>query len=199
MPRRSSSADAKGRLQRDGMVAGATAVAITLTWYGGWIALESVSVAGAFAVTAATLWLLRQDRAADYYRSLVPMVVFTVGAYDGTATHIPIEVSAIGSGIAYNVLVNLFPKVGGTSPIMGQSYLSQLAAGEHDVVRIAALPPGRFLGFLEVGYFDIDGRPHAAWHTVTAAGGKLQTTDALNWNCPQGCPVHRFNRKPRPS
>ncbi|SRR5713226_9963457 len=128
------------------MVAGATAVAITLTWYGGWIALESVSVAGAFAVTAATLWLLRQDCAADYYRSLVPMVVFTVGAYDGTATHIPIEVSSIGSGIAYNVLVNLFPKVGGTSPIMGQSYLPQLAAGEHDVVRIAALPPGAFSG-----------------------------------------------------
>src|SRR3989442_9841024 len=45
------------------------------------------------------------------------MVVASVGSHGGTSTHIPIEVSALRKGIAYNVLINLFPKVDGTTAI----------------------------------------------------------------------------------
>ena len=57
------------------------------------------------------------------------MVVASVGSHGGTSTHIPIEVSALGKGIAYNVLINLVPKVDGTTAITGDHHVPQLAAG----------------------------------------------------------------------
>jgi hypothetical protein len=57
------------------------------------------------------------------------MVVASVGSEGETSTHIPIEVSALGKGIAYNVLINLFPKVDGTTAITGDHHVPQLAAG----------------------------------------------------------------------
>jgi hypothetical protein len=181
----------KIRLWRDGIVAGATVVAIVLTWFGGWIALESVSVAGALALTAASLWLLRHDRAADYYRALVPWVGIRVGTSDGSWQYIPLELSALGNGIAYNVLVNLFPRHPAGNAITAEGGgVSQLAVGEHKEVRIPMVHHP-FLARLEVGYFDPTGRRHVAWHTVNCAShGYLSTQDALNWECLPGCIVH---------
>ena len=161
-----------------------------MTWFGGWIALESVSVAGALLLTAASLRLLRQDRTADYYRSLVPWVTARVSQYDASYQYIPLELAALGNGTAYNVIVNLFQKhpPGGTFNI-AEPVIAQLAAGEHAEVRLRMLS-SPFLGQLEVRYFDPVGRQHVAWHSVSAASGLLATTDALNWICPAGCLVH---------
>jgi hypothetical protein len=183
----------RSRIGRDGLAACGAAAAIALAWYGGWIALESVSVASALALTAASLWLLRQDRIADYLRSLVPWLVIRVGSYDASYQYIPLELSALGNGVAYNVMVNLFPRHPAGDAIIAEGDAHQLAPGEHKVVRIAMVH-NPFLGRLEVGYFDPTGRRHVAWHTVNCASGYLSTTDALNWDCPPGCIVHPASR-----
>ncbi|GEM_PF-5876980 len=163
---------------------------VTLTWYAGWIALEGVSVAGALLLTAWSLWLLRQDRVADYQRSLVPWVTVRVGDYDASCQYIPLEVTALGNGTAYNVIVNLFQKhPPGGAFFIAEPVLPQLSAGEHKEVRIDMVSPP-FAGQLEVGYFDPAGRRHVAWHSVNAAIGFLKTTSHLNWICPPGCVVH---------
>jgi hypothetical protein len=149
-------------------------VAVTLTWYAGWIALEAVSVAGALLLTAWSLWLLRQDRFADYQRSLVPWVTVRVGDYDASYQYIPLEVTALGNGTAYNVIVNLFQKhPPGGAFFIAEPVLPQLSAGEHEEVRIDMVSPP-FAGQLEVGYFDPAGGRHVAWHSVNAAVGFLR-------------------------
>lgn len=183
----------KDRFQniRKGLAAAfAAAGAVTLTWYGGWVALEAVSVASALLLTAWSLWLLRQDRSADYQRSLVPWVTVRVGNYDASYQYVPLEVSALGHGTAYNVIVNLFHKHPQTHAFdVAEPVVPQLAAGERKEMRLRMVS-GPFAGQLEVGYFDPAGRRHIAWHSVTTGSGTLSTTDPLNWICPHGCVVH---------
>ncbi len=184
-------------IANDVVAALAAAVAVALAWYAGWVALEAVSVAAALLLTAWSLWLLRQDRGTDYLRSLVPWVAVRVGEYDASWQYIPLTVSAAVAGIAYNVIVNLFPMHPKAGAIVGDPAIPQLAAGETNEVRISMVRHP-FLGRLEVGYFDPTGLRHIGWNTVNCAHhGLLRTQGVLRWHCERGCRVHPQSIAPK--
>jgi hypothetical protein len=181
----------------DVVTASIAVVAVVLTWYGGWVALEAVAVAAALLLTAWSLWLLRQDHAIDYLRSLVPWVAVRVGKYDASWQYIPLTISATAAGIAYNVIVNLFPMHPTGNAIVGEPAIPQLAAGESYEVRISMVHHP-FLGRLEVGYFDPTGLRHIGWNTANCAHRRLlRTQGVLRWYCKKGCRVHPQSIQPK--
>jgi hypothetical protein len=180
----------KTRIGRDAAATLTAIGAMLVLWYGGWIALETLSVAGAFVVTAASLWLLRLDRELDYMRSIVPWVAVRVGEYDASYQDIPLRVSAIGTGVAYDVLVNVFPTIPtGAKAMLANRYIPQLTAGDVEQLTIPMVR-NPFLAKLEVRFSDAANGQHVAWHTVNAASGFVSTTDPLHWECPRECRVH---------
>lgn len=154
-----------------------------------WTAFAAIGTVGAFAVLIVQLWLLRRDRKDDYLRALIPFVSIDVHDKGQGMGEIPITLHAHGGAVAYNVLVNLKSS---SLPIPGTADIPSLRQGAPAKATLTgdfSSVAGRFLGELTVGFFDVFGNRHEAYHTVNTAPGYLQTTDWLHWRCVK-CRVH---------
>jgi hypothetical protein len=151
-----------------------------------WAAVGSIVAVFSLLVVVGQLRQTRIDRHDDYLRGLIPFV--SIDLYDdgqGIGL-IPVRVFAHGGGVAYNVGINLFSSALPMPSIGTAPSLREGAPGE--IVLRGGLP-ARFIGRLEIGFFDVFGGRHEAWHTVNCASGPLKPTDWLHWRC-LNCRVH---------
>ncbi len=145
-----------------------------------WTAVGSIVAVFSLLVVVVHLREARIDRRDDYLRGLIPFV--SVDLYDNGQGIglIPVRVYAHGGGVAYNVLINLTSSALPMPAIGGIPSLRECAPGQ--IALRGGLPP-RFIGRLEIGFFDVFGGRHEAWHTVNCASGPLKPTDWLHWRC----------------
>ncbi len=158
-----------------------------MDWIAFWTAFAAIGTVGALLVLFIQLWVLRRDRRNDYLRALIPFVSIDLHDERQGIGRIPVRVHAHGGGVAYNVIINLkssvlpIPAIADVIPTLREG-------ASADTVLLGSFSVG-FLGELEIGFIDVFGKRHEAWHTVNCASGPLKPTDWLHWRC-KSCRVH---------
>jgi hypothetical protein len=152
----------------------------------------AIGTVGALFVLYAQLRQVQKDRDDDYVRSLVPFI--SLDLYDDRISPdpIPLRVYAYGGGVAYNVLVNLRSNL---LTIPDYTNIPLLREGQPAESALRGSLGPVFIGELLVGFNDVLGHRHEAWHTVNCASGPLKTTDSLHWICQDNCRVHPLDVK----